>query len=973
MTNRPTGGPTAGRPDADRWRRVRALFEVAIDRDSSEWPRLLAMAADDERELLAQLLAADGSPEPLLDRTPVQLAADLFDYSEPVPDRIDKYRIVRLIGRGGMGQVLLARRDDGSYDQEVAIKVVRRGMDSEDVLRRFRAERQILAGLTHANIATLLDGGITADGRPYFVLEFVPGLSITTYCETHDLPLEARLELFATTCAAVQYAHARGIVHRDLKPRNIIVAEATPPASGTVKLLDFGIARLLDAGAVDLTIARTHTGSRLMTPEYASPEQLRGGLVGPASDVYSLGVVLHELVTGRRPHDLQGVPPSEIERVVCEQPVTLRAGEDRHVPAALGSIILMALRKEPERRYATAGELGDDVRRFVAGDEVHARADSITYRVGAFVRRRRVGLALGVAALAVVVAVAVVGVALTALGGGGSPAPVALAAATAPVSIAVLPFDYAGPEGQEYFADGLAEVVHDQLATVRGLTVVAHSRAVQYRDTESTPQSIGAELGVTYVLAGSVSFERPTEPSGRVVLMPRLIRVADDSTVWGRTFDQTMVRFFALQSAVTRDVAQALRLATDAVPASPRAATADLEAYHFYLRGNDFFRFNEDEARLRLAESSYLEAVARDSTFAEAWAKLSATHTMRWFHHYDRSDERLDRAREAAERALRLHPGLPESYYALGMFLYQGRGDLYQAQGYFERALELQPNHANSLSGLAFVLRRQGRLEEALVYFEQLTVLDPLEGNHLFSVAFTRQLLRQYEAAEPLYAAAMRHGADLPVFYATWARLRLSRTGSIDEARSVLAQGAGASLDNDVIRYVAADLDLMSGRYREVLLQTAVWKTDVLDAQPWYMPVAWLRAAAYRGLGEQDSARVHEQIALRLLEQRLRAQPDDARAHSALGRVYATLGRDDDAIRSAQRGVELMPYNRDAVLAPFRVEDLAAVYVLTGRLDDAITTLESLLSLPGLVSSRQLHADPFWAPLKGHPRFPSRT
>jgi eukaryotic-like serine/threonine-protein kinase len=542
-------------------------------------------------------------------------------------------------------------------------------------------------------------------------------------------------------------------------------------------------------------------------------------------------------------------------------------------PAALRSIVLMALRKEPERRYATAGELGDDVRRFITGEAVHARGDSIPYRVSAFVRRRSVGLALGVAAVAVMMAAVVGGAAVTVLGSRGTSAPIAPAAASAPVSIAVLPFDYTGPEGQEYFADGLAEVVHDQLATVQGLTVVAHSRAVQYRDAESTPQQIGAELGVTYVLAGSVRFERPTEPSGRVVVMPRLIRIADDSTVWDRTFDQTMVRFFALQSAVARDVSQALRLATDPAPTSSRAATADLEAYRFYLRGNDFFRFNEDEARLRLAESSYLEAVARDSTFAEAWAKLSATHTLLWFHHYDRSDERLDRAREAAERALRLHPGLPESYYALGMFLYQGRGDLHQAQRYFERALELQPNHANSLFGLAFVLRRQGRLEEALVYFEQLTVLDPLEANHLFSVAFTRQLLRHYEAAEPLYAAAMRHAADLPMFYAGWARLRLSRTGSVDEARSVLAQGAGASLDNDFSRYVAADLDLMSGRYREVLLQTTVWKTDVLDAQTLYVPVAWLRAAAYRGLGERDSARVHEQIALRLLEQRVASQP----------------------------------------------------------------------------------------------------
>lgn len=970
LTDSSADAPAGGGTHIDRWRRVRALFEDAVDRDPSDWPRFLAAAAEDERELLAQLLEADGSAEPLLDRTPDELAANLLDGGERMPDRIDKYRIVRPIARGGMGQVLLARRDDGSYDQEVAIKVVRRGMDSEDVLRRFRAERQILAGLAHANIATLLDGGITTDGRPYFVLEFVPGLPITTYSETHRLPLEARLELFATTCSAVQHAHARGIIHRDLKPSNIFVAEGTPPASGTVKLLDFGIARLLEPGTIDLTLAHTRTGSGLMTPEHASPEQLRGGRVGSASDVYSLGVVLHELVTGRRPHELHGVPLAEIERVVCEQPVTL---DEPHVPAALRAIILMALRKEPERRYATAGELGGDVRRFVAGEAVHARGDSLTYRVGAFVRRRSAVLALSVAAVAVVIAVAAVAAVVTTSGGLGSRAPVRMAVATAPVSIAVLPFAVSGPEGQEVFADGFTEGVHDQLAAVQGLNVVAHSRAVQYRDTERTPQSIGAELGVRYVLAGTVHFERPTQSGGRVVVTPKLIRVADDSIMWDRTFDQAMVRFFAVQSAVARDVGQALRLAATAALPTDRAATADLEAYGFYLRGNDFFRFSEDEGRLRLAESSYLEAIARDSMFAEAWAKLSATHTQLWFHHYDRSDERLARAREAAEHALRLHPGLPESYYALGMFLYQGMGDLHQARRYFERALELQPNHTNSLSGLAIVLRRLGRMEEAIAYFEQLAVLDPLDANHLFSAAFTRQLLRRYEEAEPQYAAAMSRAADLPVFYAAWARLRLSRTGSIDEARSILAEGAGASVDNDFTRYVAADLDLMSGRYRDVLLQTAQWTTDVLDAQTWYVPVSALRAAAYRGLGERDSARVQEQIAVRMLEQRVVSQPDDARAHSALGRLYASLGRADDAVRSARRGVELMPYSRDAVRAPFRIEDLAAVYVLTGRLEDAMTTLESLLSVPGLVSPRQLHADPLWAPLRGHPRFPPRS
>jgi eukaryotic-like serine/threonine-protein kinase len=712
--------------EAERWRRVRALFEAAVEQDPGEWPLFVATADDDVRELLARLLAADRTAEPLLDRAPDQLAADLLPDSEPLPDRIGKYRIVRLLGRGGMGQVLLGRRDDGTYDQEVAIKLVRRGMDSEDVLRRFRAERQILASLAHPNIATLLDGGIATDGRPYFVLEFVPGSPITAYCEAHAQPLDARLRLFATACSAVQRAHERGVVHRDLKPSNIFVAEAVSPAEGMVKLLDFGIAKLLSADGLNLTAARTHTGTRLMTPEYASPEQFRGNHVGPASDVYSLGLILYELVTGRRPYDPTGLPPAEVERLVCDTPPPRPAREGKRLPAALQAIVLMALRKEPERRYATGGELGDDVRRYLRQEAVRARDDSITYRAGTFVRRRTTALALAVAA-------AVIG---GVYAGWTATAPLVPTAASGPLTVAVLPFHYAGPEGEEYHAGGLADGIDAHLAALSELTVVARPRARLYREPDRTSQEIGAELGAAYVLDGTVRFERPTDPSGRAVVAPRLVRVEDGRTVWTRNFDRTMVQFFALQSTIAAEVARALEIETTAIDWSARGAapTADLEAYRLYLHGNHFLRYVEDEAWLRLAEAPYLQAVARDSTFAAAWAKLSTVHTRMWFYHYDRSDARMDRAGDAAERALRHDPELAESHYALGKFLYGIRGDMTLAQRHFERALELRPNHVKTLRGLASVQLRLGQVENAHASFERLAVLDPLDSSRTLAL-----------------------------------------------------------------------------------------------------------------------------------------------------------------------------------------------------------------------------------------------
>jgi eukaryotic-like serine/threonine-protein kinase len=945
--------PPAAPPDARSWHRVSALFEEIVERDPAEWPERVAAAPETDRALLARLLAADAAEAQLLDRSPVLLADELMApddepaSEEPHPVRIGRYRVVRPLGRGGMGQVLLARRDDGVYAQTVAVKLVRRGMDSEDVLRRFRAERQILANLAHPNIATLLDGGITSDGRPYFVLEYVPGLPITEHCEVEGLPSEDRLRLFVAVCEAVQHAHDRGVVHRDLKPSNILVAVPESGGPATAKLLDFGIARLLEPGEMGLPAARTATGLRFLTPDYASPEQLRGDPAGPASDVYSLGVVLQELLTGRRHVN----PTGE----VCADT------RGRHLDAALRAVVRMAMRPEPERRYASPRELGDDVRRFLEGHAVRARGDSISYRVGSFVRRRTTALSLAVAALSLMTTA---GVSVSVWRGATLSATAPVAAA--PLSLALLPFEYAGPEGQEYLADGLADGLNQRLVRLAGLTVVPPGTI---RLPGRTSAELGVVLGVGYVLEGSVLFEQPAESSGRVIVSSRLIRVHDGAVVWRRIFDQSMASMDAMESAIAREVKQALRLAgdTEAIP----AGTSDLAAHHFFLRGKSFHRFDEDEERLRIAEASYRQALANDSTFAQAWAMLSTVHTGLWFHRFDPSDERLEMARDAAERALRLHPALAESYYALGMYVYQGRGDLHQARRYFERALELQPNHIQGLRGLALVLRRQGRLQEALGYFEELTVLDPLNAGNVESLAFTHTLLRNYAEAERLFSATFQSAPETPRLFPLWAWMRLSRTGSVEDARQMLAQAPSTVMAGDFARTVAAKLELMAGRDRDLLLQAAAWDTEVLDSQPWYLPVAWLRARAYAGLGMPDSARAEARRALHHLGERIRREPLDARAHGTLGLVQASLGMHDEAVRSAQRGVELIPHGRDAVLAPFRVEELATVYRMAGRHDEAVATLHSLLAMPGLISARRLHADPAWAPLRRHPGFPA--
>lgn len=379
------------------WRTVKKLLEAALARDESQRARYLqetcASAPELRREVEA-LLALEEEADAFLE-TP---AVDLHQPREPLLEEgrvVDRYRVVREIGAGGMGRVYLAERADEEFDREVALKVLKRGLDTDEIVSRFRRERQILANLQHASIAQMLDGGSTEEGLPYFVAEHVEGTPIDQYCEQHELSVDGRLELFAQVCDAVQYAHRSLVVHRDLKPGNILITE-----DGAPKLLDFGIAKLLgpDHGGVTLT----HSGIEFRTPEAASPEQILGGPITTASDVYSLGALLYLLLTGHNPHTLDGSSRQEVEQAVCDRlparPSRV-APEDRRrkLRGDLDNIVLTALRKEPDRRYGSVQELAEDIRRYLASLPVRASGDAWSYRFGKLVRRHT--LAFGATAV----------------------------------------------------------------------------------------------------------------------------------------------------------------------------------------------------------------------------------------------------------------------------------------------------------------------------------------------------------------------------------------------------------------------------------------------------------------------------------------------------------------------------------------------------------------------------------------------
>jgi len=416
--------------ESERWQQIDGLFEAALERSPGQRPQFIAESCGDDDELRAEVegLVADSASsegywrdaaDPLMERVREELAAELADpRGSEDPGQVGPYRLLDRIGRGGMGNVYLAERADGEFEHRVAVKLLRRGLDTDDIVRRFLAERQILASLDHPNIARLLDGGSTDGGRPFVVMEYVDGTPITEYCDNRRLSISERLVLFEVVLRVVRHAHGHLVIHRDLKPSNILVAEG-----GDVKLLDFGIAKILDdteGGATELT----RTGVRLLTPGYASPEQLTRVPVTTTSDVFQLGLLLYELITGARPFGDNETAPQEIERRTLEAPVErpsrriarlerrtgsagdapdsseLAARRDtvpgrlrRLLTGDLDDITEMALRKEPDERYASVDQFLDDLARYRNGEPVVASAGAMRYRMSKFIGRHRWGVA----------------------------------------------------------------------------------------------------------------------------------------------------------------------------------------------------------------------------------------------------------------------------------------------------------------------------------------------------------------------------------------------------------------------------------------------------------------------------------------------------------------------------------------------------------------------------------------------------
>src|SRR5215467_13312578 len=402
--------------DSARWERIQSLFHGAVDLRGSEQRTFLSLACGGDQALISDVLALleeDAKGNSLLDRGMAEVARQMLDTAASpsfASQQFGKYRIQRLLGEGGMGVVYLAERED--LHDLVAIKILRDAWLSPARRERFASEQRTLAQLNHPSIARLYDADALPDGTPWFAMEYVEGLPLTEYCKLHQSSLTARLHLFRSVCEAVQYAHSEAVIHRDLKPSNILVKQ-----DGSIRLLDFGIARQLES--LDTPVNQTMTGLRLMTPAYAAPEQIRGERVGIHTDVYSLGVILFELLTGQLPFDLNNLTPAEAASIIAEHEPGKPSSIARTNPAQPGGLninktasadldvlCLAAMHKDPARRYRSVEALIRDIDHYLRAEPLEARPDAVSYRLGKFVRRNQRSVAFTTAATVLLMAMA---------------------------------------------------------------------------------------------------------------------------------------------------------------------------------------------------------------------------------------------------------------------------------------------------------------------------------------------------------------------------------------------------------------------------------------------------------------------------------------------------------------------------------------------------------------------------------------
>jgi serine/threonine protein kinase/Flp pilus assembly protein TadD len=876
--------------------------------------------------------------------------------SEPTVARMLKdfgdYELLEEIGRGGQGVVYRARQK--SLNRIVALKVI--GLAhwaTEAHVKRFRLEAEAAASLNHPCIVPIYEVG-ERDGACYFSMGLVEGGQLDAVAKHEPIPIRRAAELIAKLARTVSYAHEHGILHRDIKPGNILL-----DAKGEPHLTDFGLARLVET---ESTVTRTM--EVLGTPSYMAPEQAVGNNAGvtSATDIYGLGAVLYQLLTGHPP--FAGGTTFETVRLVLDTEPRQPRLWNRKIDRDLATICLKCLDKDPQRRYSSALALAEDLERWLKHEPIRARRTGLVIRGKKWVRRNP-----GIAVMAAMLLVLVVPLGVMIWRTGSERLPLSNVAPPEK-SIAVLPFSNLSKEQENaFFADGVQDEILSNLAKVADLKVISRTSVMPYKSGMARNlRQVSRQLGVAHVLEGSVQ-----RAANRVRVNAQLIDARTDQQLWAQTYDRDLTDVFAIQSEIAMAIARQLQasLSPREKSAIEQAPTDDIAAFQLYAQAKNVLAIRNARANLLEAADLLNQAVARDPSFFQAYCQLAHTHDRLYFLGYDHTPARLALAEAAIQAAFRLRPDAGEAHLARAQNLYRGYLDYEGALAELGVAGQSLPNDAGVFELKGYIQRRQGKQEEAVRSLERAIDLDPRNTFTLQQIGLSYHHLRRFAEEKSVLDRALAiepNDVDIKVARAFvefhWKADTRPLHQTLDSIRTTHPAAMQSIADGWLI-CALAERDTDAAKKAVIAAGANPPFTD--EAVNFTRP--FVEGIIARMAKDEEKARVAFTAARAEQEKVIQAQPNYGPPLCVLGLIDASLGRKEEALREGRRAVELLPVEKDPINGIAMVKYLAMIAAWVGDNDLACEQLALAIPPPSRLTYGQLKLLPFWDPLRGDPRF----
>jgi TolB-like protein/tRNA A-37 threonylcarbamoyl transferase component Bud32 len=867
----------------------------------------------------------------------------------------EAYTLERELGGGGMSRVFIA--EDNSLGRKVVVKVLLPDLAATVNIERFRREIQLAAKLQHPHIVPVLSAGIS-DGLPYYTMPFIEGESLRArLSRSGELPVHDTARILRDVLSALSYAHEHGVVHRDMKPDNVLLT------GNHAVVADFGVAKALSA-STNPGSSLTSLGVALGTPAYMSPEQ---AAADPATDhradLYGVGAMAYEMLTGQQVFSARS-PQAMLAAHATQKPEAIDVRRPS-VPRELSSLIMRSLEKHAADRPQSAAEMLADLEAAVTP------SGATTPHIGAIAPRRaypssRRGTFMAVGS-AIVILLLASSTAYWRTHRSVEAGPVVVADSTP--SLAVLPFDNLGNKDDAYFADGMTDEISSKLGGVGGLIVIGRQSAKSYANTTKPPQQIGKELGATYLLTGTVRWDRSRNGRNLVKITPVLLRSSSGAEIWSEPYQAEATNVFDIQGKVAEHVAEAMRVKLSQSDKTELASrpTVDAQAYDYFLRGKMLSAVTATRPSDYLRAAAFLQhAVERDPKFALAYAHLGNAHLNAFWWQADDSPHRLAMAKAAIDTALALDPRLAAGYMAKATYYYRAKLDYAKALETLLLAEKISPNDPELLYLKGLIERRQNKWDEAIKDQERSAQLDPRNVRYAIDLCTSLVVTRHYPEARGVCEGIISLAPDRLDGYARLSSLILLSTGDVNKAVAILKHAKG-QVDPDQWKRGVLVLNwpgLTDPELRRDMEEALSAKEDQNRMD---FLLARLTYSVYMKNKPAQLAFADSMIAE--APKGMRGNYLDALLHSYLSEAYAAKGDRQRSLEEGRLSLQMSPLSADAVGASNNLGSIASSAVLAGSYDEAITYLEQLLAIPSWLSVPLLRVDPWFDQLRGNPRF----